>query len=1019
MARAALAATVLSSVLIVPGTGAGTAAAASVGISDPQLLAQVSQLAGRRTEGVPSVVVEVLTADGAGISRAVSALGGTVTGSVPGEVVQATVPAAALTALANTPGARYVRAPRSAGRPPTDRAGNERTRTEAQGTGGEGAAVDITNAGSWHDAGLKGAGVKVGIIDYFTMDAWNVTEAGPKPTLGGGNMFCQDSFPGIYNLCNLNGINSANGETHGLAVAEIVKDMAPDAQLFIASVGSVSDLQAAINWFQTRGVTILTRSLGSAYDGPGDGTGPLATVVNSAVAKGMTWFNSAGNDAQDSYIRQTVTATVSALVVGGGTGQYVDFDNALPGPGDEHVDTWLRLDAGYSTCVWFDGVRWANDWYTTPRTDYSLEFYEPTPAMIALHEFEDHWNPQNSSQALKIDIDGFSGNGINNVWDANQRTGDASPLEAEDLCVIPVNVGGPLTGIVFMRVRRNTLTPVGTPDTLEIALSDGWTEFDYDQFPGTAGKAVVDSKNPGMVAVGAVDPPAGTVIGDYSSQGPTNDGRIKPDVSAPAGFFSQAYNDDLDNLEGPTFSGTSAASPVAAGMAAVLQGAGLAAPGAGTASLVRHFVTDLGAPGNDNAFGAGKVLLPPPPTAAAPATPGKYMPLALPVRGLDTRPGDVHVGPVGLTGPYAPQSIIDFDVVALPAVPDTGVSAVAINLTSTSTTGTGFLQAYPHLRAANGQTSTLNVATAGVARPNFAIVPIGVGGKISVYLQAGGNAIIDVLGYYLDGQIATATDGRFVPLAQPERWMDTRALEGAPLPAQFDLEPRKATANETILVPTLATTALPAMTNVQALVVNITASQPELTGFLRAIRTGELGATHSTLNYTTATASANTSIIPIDPVGTMSVFTNRATDIIVDVVGYITTVAAPPDTLGLFVPITPGRAYDSRNTSAFIQGETRTVQITGLTPAPLPMVPANAAGISANLTVAGPASNGFLSVYPGPTVPATSNLNYAAGKTTANAALLALALDGTIIAKLTRAGHVLIDINGYFLSGTS
>ena len=60
-------------------------------------------------------------------------------------------------------------------------------------------------------------------------------------------------------------------------------------------------------------------------------------------------------------------------------------------------------------------------------------------------------------------------------------------------------------------------------------------------------------------------------IAFYSSQGPTNDGRIKPDLSAPSCVGSTIYR--------PCFNGTSAASPAAAGMAALLLGQGLAGPG--------------------------------------------------------------------------------------------------------------------------------------------------------------------------------------------------------------------------------------------------------------------------------------------------------------------------------------------------------------------------------------------------------------------------------------------------------
>ena len=63
--------------------------------------------------------------------------------------------------------------------------------------------------------------------------------------------------------------------------------MAPDAELYIATVNTASDLWAAVDWFAANGVTIVTRSLGSGYDGPGDGTGPLDAVADHAVAPGV------------------------------------------------------------------------------------------------------------------------------------------------------------------------------------------------------------------------------------------------------------------------------------------------------------------------------------------------------------------------------------------------------------------------------------------------------------------------------------------------------------------------------------------------------------------------------------------------------------------------------------------------------------------------------------------------------------------------------------------------------------
>jgi len=60
--------------------------------------------------------------------------------------------------------------------------------------------------------------------------------------------------------------------------------MAPGAELFLATTETVAETQSAIDWFVANGVSIITRSLGAPYDGPGDGTGPLDSLVDYAAA---------------------------------------------------------------------------------------------------------------------------------------------------------------------------------------------------------------------------------------------------------------------------------------------------------------------------------------------------------------------------------------------------------------------------------------------------------------------------------------------------------------------------------------------------------------------------------------------------------------------------------------------------------------------------------------------------------------------------------------------------------------
>jgi hypothetical protein len=121
--------------------------------------------------------------------------------------------------------------------------------------------------------------------------------------------------------------------------------------------------------------------------------------------------------------------------------------------------------------------------------------------------------------------------------------------------------------------------------------------------PGSVTGPMADSDNPGMLTVGAIDPPGGTAIAGYSSQGPTNDGRIKPDVSAVACVSSTSYAPGC-------FNGTSAATPVAAGAVALAIDGDRGATPAAVADWIRGRATDRGAAGADNVYGRGQVVLP-------------------------------------------------------------------------------------------------------------------------------------------------------------------------------------------------------------------------------------------------------------------------------------------------------------------------------------------------------------------------------------------------------------------------
>ncbi len=120
-----------------------------------------------------------------------------------------------------------------------------------------------------------------------------------------------------------------------------------------------------------------------------------------------------------------------------------------------------------------------------------------------------------------------------------------------------------------------------------------------------------------------------------------------------------------------------------------------------------------------------------------------------------------------------------------------------------------------------------------------------------------------------------------------------------------------------------------------------------------------------------------------------------------------------------FFTVPPCRVVDTRNAAgpsggpALVATQTRSFMMAGACG-----IPGSAVAVSANLTVISSAG-GFVSVFPGNALPfRTSNLNFGAGQTRANNAVLMLATDGTgtvaVLNSSTTATQFLIDVNGYF-----
>jgi subtilisin family serine protease len=453
----------------------------------------------------------------ASIAPLAERLGGRVE-RVVGTLVQVAVPRAALASLARQPAVGRVRAPFA--------------RVEHAVTG-EGVAA--TSAAAWHEKGLTGKGVKIAVIDGGFQGLAERQAAGDLPANAITADFC--------------GGEHATASDHGTAVAEIVHEMAPDAQLYLLCIDTEVDLAAAVRFAKSNGVQIVNHSIGWAGPWRGDGSGPIGAIVADARASGILWINSAGNEAETHWSgTYTPSGNLHAWDPSG------DIGNSFVWPNGSEICGFLRWDE------WPAGI-----------SDFDL---------------------------------GLFLSGANVLIDASEdeQAGSEPPFEA--LCMYQ-ETGADL--VVFWAIRGWSVT---TSPRLDLVT---WSPpLEYRTAAGSIGDPATSRA---ALAVGALCWQT-KELESFSSQGPTIDGRPKPEIVGHDSVSGATYGPFTGCPSG--FAGTSASAPEVAGAAALVE---QAYPAYGPDQLQQFLVrnaADHGVPGIDNATGAGELRLSKPPDLAAP-----------------------------------------------------------------------------------------------------------------------------------------------------------------------------------------------------------------------------------------------------------------------------------------------------------------------------------------------------------------------------------------------------------------
>ena len=426
-------------------------------------------------------------------------------------VLKAKVPFSGLEPLAQIEGVSFIKLP---DQPITD--------SYSQG-------VQLTGASILHSSAITGDGVKVAIIDLGFAGLANSIRNGFLP-----NSVIKIDCTG--SACEPTDF-SEESEIHGTAVAEIVHQMAPNAQLYLIKVGDRLDLKDAKDFCIENGIKVINHSVGwfntNFYDGNCYFDNPVC-MADHAFQNGILWVNSIGNHAKKHYEAVFSDTDGDRLHNVSGTNNYISL----------HAN---EEDVIVLTLTW---DRW-------PETNQDFD-------LILL----------NSSLEIVQKSTNF-------------QSGTQPPIEQLVYFV-------PQTGTYYVAIQRN--------NALENPRFKLFSYY-HDLNPYVArGSLLSPSDARGVMAVSAIHymnwesgPPE-----EFSSQGPTSDGRVKPEMSGPDGVSNFSYGN---------FLGTSASSPHVAGASALLLSIHRDLHVSELWDILTYSAIDLGTPGQDNLYGYGKLNL--------------------------------------------------------------------------------------------------------------------------------------------------------------------------------------------------------------------------------------------------------------------------------------------------------------------------------------------------------------------------------------------------------------------------
>jgi SpoIID/LytB domain protein len=370
----------------------------------------------------------------------------------------------------------------------------------------------------------------------------------------------------------------------------------------------------------------------------------------------------------------------------------------------------------------------------------------------------------------------------------------------------------------------------------------------------------------------------------------------------------------------------------------------------------------------------------PPALLASPGTAAgaRYTPIE-PVRLIDTRDG---------TGTAVSPIARGCTLVVDPGL-DESVTAVAINLTTVGSSGSGFITAYPCAVARPTVSAVQSLPGRAVA--GMAIVPLGVDGTFCVFSSVATDLVVDLFGTYAPG-----VGSKFEPVS-PTRLFDSRS-SSAPLAA-----------GTIVRIPVVRAAGTPA--NARGVALTLHALNATRGGFATVYPCSGAVPLVSSINVIGGVSVTNHVQVALNGAGEICVYINVAMHLAVDLSGWFGPTATTE-----FFAVQPFRAVDTRSgvglTGPLVAGRGRAVTLAGVN-----VLPGAAAlrAVVAGVTAVSPTSTGFVTVHPCLAVaPSLSMVRYSPNNNSATSVASPDDASGRWCLLASSSVHVLVDVSGYF-----